>query len=424
MQELFERIDTLFARSAGCPSRTRWRGGRSLLVRLGRQQYELLIRSVSVPQENYFFRTASFYIIVSGTKALSVRMDALLKQYCRVLAAHDKPLCRIFRAISDQPVLIEHAYDHNGALQKKECRLFVTLRCNQRCVFCQNLDFNDHRTFQEVKGLLDDYCRKNRAHLSRTDLSITGGEPTVVPYLVPLVRYAKKKRFHEIILQTNAVLLSDRALTEALYTAGVDALFISFHSPQARRYDRLTSTKGQFCKAVEGIRIACTYPFKRIIFNMVLTKYNYTDVLSLVRFIQALPVSEGTTVGFFPSVLNENKAWGGLHVRYSKIVPYLIRAYRSAPELFTEFSGDCAFPVCIGGLVKKLPALRPYGRIRSRTIYVPVHGELSGEEDYARVKRTECARCVFDAACAGLPRPYARYYGVRELSPIEKSPGR
>src|SRR6202012_4116345 len=75
------------------------------------------------------------------------------------------------------------------------CNYYVTLRCNQRCTFC-NIPHTNHGSPSRLPPL--EQVRANLRDLKRLGvviLDVTGGEPLLYRDLIEMLTIAKKMRF-------------------------------------------------------------------------------------------------------------------------------------------------------------------------------------------------------------------------------------
>ena len=263
--------------------------------------------------------------------------------------------------VPEADVIQEDIFRNGRKIISKQCLLTVTLRCNQRCLFCPNVREDPGFSDARIRRILEAYCRRNKSRIKVTSLNFTGGEPTLSPGLPKLVRLAKDLGFRTRALLTNGLAMSDPDLTRALYDAGIDDLLFSFHSHRESVYDRLTDTSGLYPRALRGFRNAFALPFKSIGFSTVLTRYNFMSLPEHAAFLAGLSSDKrpGTRVAWLLSIMNDNPSWDKVCVPYSKIVPYLLRVLKERRLPVENFTGDCAMPVCIGGLGAGAPQLAP-----------------------------------------------------------------
>ena len=181
-------------------------------------------------------------------------------------------------------------------------RISVTDRCNFRCVYCMPseglpwLPKNDILTYEEIAAIV----RQLAPHGLRR-LRITGGEPTIRPDLLSLVRMLKAvPGIEDIALSTNGVKLPEMAAP--LRAAGLDRVNMSADSLRPERVAKIARRDLNFdpvraALAAEGAGLT---PVK---LNMVVLRGINDDELEdfarltlehpwHVRFIELMPVGE------------------------------------------------------------------------------------------------------------------------------------
>ena len=131
------------------------------------------------------------------------------------------------------------------------CNYYVTLRCNQRCTFCNIPHTNDGSPSREPTM---DQVRANLRDLKRLGvmvLDVTGGEPLLYRHLVEMLTLAKKLRLMTTVT-TNGMLypkFADRLVGK------VDALLFSIDSTDRHEHDRIRATKS-FHLSLEALAVA------------------------------------------------------------------------------------------------------------------------------------------------------------------------
>ena len=131
--------------------------------------------------------------------------------------------------------------------------LYVTPMCNLRCTYCD--DFGAHRNdqFRGQALSLDGFKRAIDMLADETiGLYLTGGEPTLNPDLVEILRHARP-RFMYVAMNTNAICLRDHDGILGL----LDNLVISVDSMhEGRRDDVLAAQPDNIRKLFENVRWA------------------------------------------------------------------------------------------------------------------------------------------------------------------------
>ncbi len=178
-------------------------------------------------------------------------------------------------------------------------RVSLTDRCNLRCVYCMPADIQ----FAPPSHLLqaDELVRLVRvaASIGFDRVRLTGGEPTVHPHLVEIVRdIASIDGIQEIAMTTNALKLEK--LAHPLARVGLKRVNISIDTLDAERFQKITRL-GKVEHVWRGIRAAERAGLTPIKLNAVIVRgYNEDDLIDLarltidhawdMRFIEVMPL--------------------------------------------------------------------------------------------------------------------------------------
>ncbi len=128
----------------------------------------------------------------------------------------------------------------------------ITYRCNNHCRFCAvGNRIQEDLPLDEIKARLLEH---RAAGVELLDLD--GGEPTLVPRLPELIRWARKQGFQRVNVTTNGRTLANAGTAKRLADAGLTDLLISLHGADAASHDDLTQTPGSFEQTTRGIRNA------------------------------------------------------------------------------------------------------------------------------------------------------------------------
>ncbi len=145
--------------------------------------------------------------------------------------------------------------------------VFVTDMCNFRCKYCNHRDKGHTLTEDAFISVLEKYGDTAIIH-------ITGGEPSVVPWLYPFLRqqHGGRYRFH---LNTNAYITPP--------ADAVKRLKISLDHQDWKYWDCLVGRDGAFSHVVENIKRAI--PNTVVSLTYTLTKENYRNAPDFARFV-------------------------------------------------------------------------------------------------------------------------------------------
>lgn len=179
-------------------------------------------------------------------------------------------------------------------------RISLTDRCNFRCLYCMPATGMQFQPRDEM--LTDDELIRLVgvfAEAGVTKLRLTGGEPTIRPHLVELVRAFKAfPNIQEIAMTTNALLLSRNA--GELKEAGLDRVNVSIDTLDPVRFKFMTRG-GRFDLVWRGIEEADRVGLGPIKLNTVVVRgQNDHEVAEMarltidrpwqVRFLEIMPM--------------------------------------------------------------------------------------------------------------------------------------
>ncbi len=221
------------------------------------------------------------------------------------------------------------AFDAYGR-QMTYLRISLTDRCNFRCVYCMPAI---GMKFQPRDELLTDeellravgICAK----LGFTKLRLTGGEPTIRPHLVDLVREMKSfPGIEEISMTTNALLLS--RIAADLKEAGLDRINVSFDTLDPEKFKVMTRG-GRLDLVWAGLEAADAVGLTPIKINTVVVKdQNEDDVVDLaaltiardwqVRFLEIMPM-EGVGTVYDEGLVTSAQTQARLEAQFGPLIP-------------------------------------------------------------------------------------------------------
>lgn len=180
-----------------------------------------------------------------------------------------------------------------------DLRVSLTDRCNLRCVYCMPEGGIDFRPPAEL--LQDDeliLLVEIAAELGVSKVRLTGGEPTVRPRIVELVRrVGAVPGITDLALTTNGLLLE--MLARPLAAAGLTRVNVSLDTLDPAKFRRITRG-GDVGRVLAGVAAAEAAGLGPIKLNAVVVRgFNEDDVVPLaaltlerpweVRFIEVMP---------------------------------------------------------------------------------------------------------------------------------------
>jgi cyclic pyranopterin phosphate synthase len=196
---------------------------------------------------------------------------------------------------------IDEVYDSYGR-RINYLRISLTDVCNLRCVYCMPEDMtfrprNEVMTDEEIVTLV-----RVGASLGVNKIRLTGGEPTIRPNVVEIVReIARTPGIKDIAMTTNGLLLDK--LAQPLAAAGLKRVNVSIDTMDPEKFHRITRW-GQIDDLWRGIRAAEAAGLAPMKLNSVVVR-NFNDSEDMiqlarltlendweVRFIEMMPFGE------------------------------------------------------------------------------------------------------------------------------------
>jgi len=166
----------------------------------------------------------------------------------------------------------------------KRAVVWIGQTCNLRCYFCYFLNRITDPTHPEHDFMSKDKLKKLfytlRHTYGCTSIDIQGGEPTIYPQMLELVKYCREIGLIPTII-TNAQVLGKPGLAEKYKEAGVYDFLISMHGV-GETHDEAVCRKGAWAKlqaAMERL-VEAQVPFR---FNCVVTSSTARTVPEVAR---------------------------------------------------------------------------------------------------------------------------------------------
>jgi MoaA/NifB/PqqE/SkfB family radical SAM enzyme len=162
----------------------------------------------------------------------------------------------------------------------------VTYVCNNRCTFCA----------VGTRTQVDGHPERQREHLDKYRamgvrmVDFDGGEPTLNPELIALVRYARDIGYERINVTTNGRMCFYERYARELVRSGLTTLLFSVHGANARTHAQQVGVAEAFEQTVGGIRNALRHapPGVELGMNVTLTKGNHREVDAIVALAWSL----------------------------------------------------------------------------------------------------------------------------------------
>ena len=211
-----------------------------------------------------------------------------------------------------------------AAMKHKRHWVRVTRLCNQRCTFCLD-SMNQDGTMIEVDSLKS-YIALGR-RMGRERLILSGGEASVHPQYVDLIRYGKQLGYDWIQTITNGMMFSYKRFAQACADAGLNEATVSMHGHTAHLHDKLTGTPGAFVTGIKGIQNLWETGKVVVNIDIVINKQNYKQLPEIIEFYYNMGIREFDLLHIIPFGRGFDEHRHSLFFDLNDAVPYFRRAF-------------------------------------------------------------------------------------------------
>jgi MoaA/NifB/PqqE/SkfB family radical SAM enzyme len=275
----------------------------------------------------------------------------------------------------------------------------VTYVCNNHCTFCA----------VGTRTQVDGHPTRQREHLVKYArmgvrmVDFDGGEPTLNPELVPLIRAARALGYERVNVTTNGRMCFYDEFARRLVTSGLTTLLFSVHGPDATTHAQQVGVAEAFEQTIGGIRncVAHAASIKgegdgvELGMNITLTKGNTEKLPEVAQLawdlgLKWLNIQFLTPFGRATSHIAPDTA------RAAEVTGRVIDAWRDRMKLQVINLPFCFMPGHEDFLVGDL------GKHERRMVFVNNEDvNLAGYLAERRVRKPACAPCPHRIFCGG-----------------------
>ncbi len=214
-----------------------------------------------------------------------------------------------------------------AAMKHKRHWVRVTRLCNQRCTFCLD-SMNQDGTMIDVESLKA-YIALGR-RMGRERLILSGGEASVHPQYVELIRYGKSLGYDWIQTITNGMMFSYKRFATACAEAGLNEATVSMHGHTAHIHDKLTGTPGAFVTGIKGMQNLWDTGKVVVNIDVVINKQNYKQLPEILEYYYNLGIREFDLLHIIPFGRGFDEHRHSLFFDLNDAVPYFRKAFKLA----------------------------------------------------------------------------------------------
>lgn len=293
-------------------------------------------------------------------------------------------------------------------------------RCNNNCQFCLNVhkrnSIPQKTTLQVKKEMVE---AKNSG---TTYLELVGGEMSIRPDIIELIKFAKQLGFDTIMMSTNGRMYSYQNFAKKIVEAGVNSLVFSIHGHNAKLHDFLTRVPGSFEQLKKGIENVRKAGLGNIGSNTTIVKQNYKNMAEIGQVIYDLGIRNSEFIFVDPT-------YGAAHDNFYKFVPKISEA---APYIHQcldigKKQNISHWAIRYVPLCYFTDYLNQVSELQEVEIFHTEHlapdfenRDVEGSRKIVgRAKTGRCKGCKLYDKCEGIWKEYLTQYGDKELNPIK-----
>lgn len=284
-------------------------------------------------------------------------------------------------------------------------------RCNNNCLMCTNPpEFKNKKEslLYSRQNLLSRVESWKEEGLGMDNINLTGGEPTIHPDFLFLLRKIRKiLPKNKIIIVSNGRMFSYSEFAKDCLKTKNLCLEIALHGPNAKLHDKVTCVKGSFDQTVKGLNNILKYrnSSQELEIRIIITKLTYKNLGETVNFAKKrFPGVDRIILIFMEMEGMAKKNFKLVGLKYKEFKPYIdlkkIGEWRNGLKEIRLYH----FPLCV-----LEPELWQYAW---RT--------LRGEEV---TFLPSCRQCRYRKYCLGIHKDYLKLVGDKEFRPIKKKIG-
>lgn len=363
-------------------------------------------------------------------------------------------------------------YRHQPGKLSKGAVLDVGLKCAHSCKFCyySYLDKSDDqfKGMRKAKFRTIEECKEILRLLKRNgfiNFDVTGGEPTLHPHIVELMRYAHQDLgLHGRIITLGQFLMKkmpnckQEKLIDDLLETGLNSFLFSLHAVTEELFNKIT---GESFERLQQVMYYLDKQKFQYTSNTVVFEWNYKRLPEIAREVLKHEIYLHNFI-----IMNAYYEWNqdgrafGVQAKYSDIYPYLQEAVAILESNHVGVNIRYA-PLCaVKGMEKNLVGMvgvryDPYewmnlaghmgGAPEFCAQIIPI--EEGGIEDHLTLKKSNfvhengvkvtgirgsnikhfadiCSECQAKDVCDGIDPNYLKLYGSEEFIPYKENVGK
>lgn len=167
-------------------------------------------------------------------------------------------------------------------MQKHVLQWHITHKCNLRCLHCYQEDYKNDLNFKQITKIFSDYLEYIKNNNFKGHINITGGEPFLHPDFFNTISLFDSNNISFGILTNGTLLTEDIVQKLSSYK---NLSFVQISLDGTRKMHNQIRGKGNFEKAVNGIRLLNKYNIKSMV-AFTAHKKNIHKLKSVIKLVK------------------------------------------------------------------------------------------------------------------------------------------
>jgi MoaA/NifB/PqqE/SkfB family radical SAM enzyme len=300
----------------------------------------------------------------------------------------------------------------------KKTVIITGYRCNNNCAFCIDADKRElhNKTTKEIISEMAGAKQRGTTYIE-----LIGGETTIRPDFLDLIRTARELGFETITMATNGRMFSYPKFVKKTLKAGLTNIIFSIHGHTEKLHDSLTRSPGSFKQLLKGLKNFKKEGFTSIGSNTTIVKENYKEIESIGRFIYDQGIRNSEFIFVDPSYGAAYTHFFNLVPKISEAAPYIKKCLKIGKSNKIPHWSIRYVPLCyFRDYLEQVSELKEVVTFESEHL-APDFQNFDVENSrkiVGRAKPKQCKECKLNNKCEGIWKEYLKNYGDKELKPV------
>lgn len=306
----------------------------------------------------------------------------------------------------------------------KRVEINIGFICNNNCLFCMSGENTARRFFVDFETVVEEL--KSQRKKGYDSVGFLGGEITIYPKVLALIKETQRIGYKDIHIITNARKFKDFEFLREMVNNGITRISVSMHSHE-KEVENLLNDRPSYDEQLAGLKnLVRLYNSRelrdRVAVNIVINKLNYRQLDNTIKFFYSLGIVD-FRLNFIWLEGNALYNKDDIMLRYNDIRPYIKKWYLLSKYLPIYISLE-SVPFCILGNKDVIDKL--YGEFRDCATDVisdqkrKLFNWQERKSNKLKEQHLSCESCLYKKQCDGVWKNYIKYYGWEEFVPITK----